>query len=556
MTNQRENVVGLLRELSARHRLGYSERFEMDAELFYHQTHFIAPGRSVPEAMSAGDAYERERQAAWDAWTKQRAEYWMLAIDQAADALASAPSAPQPTEVEPEEELRQCREARVTNAAEALGRIRILVDERDTFKAAWEASSDVAKKAVGDMGTERVKRKAAEAEIEQLKTDLVVLRSNRCAEHPEQHLVPACLACWRRDAVQPPASQEEPTPPSDLDGMYALGLKDGQRGQVWCKVRRAGKTDPPQDCDWPFCGCDPHADKVIAHLQECNMLREKVAQEEPTQANSTELIDELAGRVARRVACQMYDYDGRKATVAEAIREALSSSAPAERPQDFGLFLKSLESGLTALQAFMGEGRHSSACNGDEDGPCDCGYVEPEDVIEAMLMDVRARKQSSSAPSELEARLAQCRELFGPLPGDPEWETDAQWTDLGWTRNQFAMANKRVADAEAELVLLREQVAAYQANEHACEMKMLSGIADAERRLKSAPAETQDSRAVLVAEHAIKDAFMAGWDAGDSYAFGRYHQRDGLDFDASWDAFLAERQKAQPSPETPAKETR
>ncbi len=35
-----------------------------------------------------------------------------------------------------------------------------------------------------------------------------------------------------------------------------------------CKVRAAGLTDPPQDCDWPHCGCDPYADKVLAALQE------------------------------------------------------------------------------------------------------------------------------------------------------------------------------------------------------------------------------------------------------------------------------------------------
>jgi hypothetical protein len=40
-----------------------------------------------------------------------------------------------------------------------------------------------------------------------------------------------------------------------------------------CKVRAAGKTDPPQDCDWPFCGCDEHATKVIDTLQECDLLR-------------------------------------------------------------------------------------------------------------------------------------------------------------------------------------------------------------------------------------------------------------------------------------------
>jgi hypothetical protein len=31
-------------------------------------------------------------------------------------------------------------------------------------------------------------------------------------------------------------------------------------------------ADHSQDCDWPFCGCDPHATKVIGTLQECGML--------------------------------------------------------------------------------------------------------------------------------------------------------------------------------------------------------------------------------------------------------------------------------------------
>jgi hypothetical protein len=34
-----------------------------------------------------------------------------------------------------------------------------------------------------------------------------------------------------------------------------------------CKARTTA-TDPPQDCDWPFCGCDPHAEKVIDSLRE------------------------------------------------------------------------------------------------------------------------------------------------------------------------------------------------------------------------------------------------------------------------------------------------
>lgn len=39
---------------------------------------------------------------------------------------------------------------------------------------------------------------------------------------------------------------------------------------IACKAR-ASASDPPQDCDWPFCGCDPRADKVLATLQECGL---------------------------------------------------------------------------------------------------------------------------------------------------------------------------------------------------------------------------------------------------------------------------------------------
>ena len=38
-----------------------------------------------------------------------------------------------------------------------------------------------------------------------------------------------------------------------------------------CKARQ-GLSDPPADCDWPTCGCDPYADKVIAALEESGKL--------------------------------------------------------------------------------------------------------------------------------------------------------------------------------------------------------------------------------------------------------------------------------------------
>lgn len=34
------------------------------------------------------------------------------------------------------------------------------------------------------------------------------------------------------------------------------------------KCRGRNSYPEPQDCDWPFCGCDPHADRVLAALEE------------------------------------------------------------------------------------------------------------------------------------------------------------------------------------------------------------------------------------------------------------------------------------------------
>lgn len=44
-------------------------------------------------------------------------------------------------------------------------------------------------------------------------------------------------------------------------------------GEVFkCKARNNALPEP-QDCDWPGCGCDPYADKVIAALDEAGALR-------------------------------------------------------------------------------------------------------------------------------------------------------------------------------------------------------------------------------------------------------------------------------------------
>lgn len=89
-----QQVVTLLRELVARQAMGHCERYDADADAFYAETHLIAPGRSIPPAMNAGDAYERERQEKWEAWTKARSARWTQAMADAADLLSEAIDAP------------------------------------------------------------------------------------------------------------------------------------------------------------------------------------------------------------------------------------------------------------------------------------------------------------------------------------------------------------------------------------------------------------------------------------------------------------------------------
>ncbi len=43
----------------------------------------------------------------------------------------------------------------------------------------------------------------------------------------------------------------------------------------WQCGARKSNTDPPQDCGWPTCGCDPKATEVIEALMESGLLREK-----------------------------------------------------------------------------------------------------------------------------------------------------------------------------------------------------------------------------------------------------------------------------------------
>lgn len=60
----------------------------------------------------------------------------------------------------------------------------------------------------------------------------------------------------------------------------ALRSKSGVKE---CATKRQGTAigNDTADCGWPFCGCDPHADKVIAAIEESGF---KIVPSEPTEA--------------------------------------------------------------------------------------------------------------------------------------------------------------------------------------------------------------------------------------------------------------------------------
>jgi hypothetical protein len=211
--------------------------------------------------------------------------------------LASAPSAPQP-ESEAERTVR--------SLATMLGWMN--VPPRETLEAEIRAlkarsTNDFYRDLLGK--DQRDKLSKAEADIDRLKKELAEAKFAPLGDN--HHNAAACPYCSPKLATQSSRAITDSLVESGLVKASERGLVDAIIGRMskpsasqeeptpTCKVRAVGKTDPPQDCDWPFCGCDPHADKVIAHLQECDMLREKVAQEEPTQANSAGLIERARG---------------------------------------------------------------------------------------------------------------------------------------------------------------------------------------------------------------------------------------------------------------------
>jgi len=64
------NAARRIDERCAKDGEGPIRRFERLAEMFRRETGFMAPGKDAPAAGYAGEGHERQRQAAWEAWSK------------------------------------------------------------------------------------------------------------------------------------------------------------------------------------------------------------------------------------------------------------------------------------------------------------------------------------------------------------------------------------------------------------------------------------------------------------------------------------------------------
>lgn len=64
-----------------------------------------------------------------------------------------------------------------------------------------------------------------------------------------------------------------------------------------CKARTGNVGPEVQDCDWPVCGCDPHAQKVIDALDDCEYLLKPLRPEQAmTRRKERARLKEIAER--------------------------------------------------------------------------------------------------------------------------------------------------------------------------------------------------------------------------------------------------------------------
>jgi hypothetical protein len=83
-----------------------------------------------------------------------------------------------------------------------------------------------------------------------------------------------------------------------LNRAYRRGVEHPRHNWL-CAARRQGSAggNDPADCNWPMCGCDPYADKVLAALQECDLVA-RARDEQPKAENPKGLSPQGASPIA------------------------------------------------------------------------------------------------------------------------------------------------------------------------------------------------------------------------------------------------------------------
>ena len=81
----------------------------------------------------------------------------------------------------------------------------------------------------------------------------------------------ACTAAYLSELLRKHVAKGDPL---DVANFAMMLYQRGERiTPGWaCRVRTSLWAVEPQDCDWPVCGCDPHASAVIEALQESGAL--------------------------------------------------------------------------------------------------------------------------------------------------------------------------------------------------------------------------------------------------------------------------------------------
>lgn len=154
---------------------------------------------------------------------------------------------------------------------------------------AWNIGYQEGPKRAPHSEIHRLRRKIWEAASMGLGSEWAEQAIGAASEPPPIPMILHCPRCHAKhiDAPQPEKGWSNPPHrshecqscqfvwrPADVP---TVGVdKIETRGQHDSRSQRCAgtiSTDPPQDCDWPFCGCDHHATKVLEALQECGWSR-------------------------------------------------------------------------------------------------------------------------------------------------------------------------------------------------------------------------------------------------------------------------------------------